>query len=209
MMYEYENEIWNKGLDIIVGLDEVGRGPMAGPVVVAGVVLDKNVMIEGLNDSKKLTPKKREMLSKEIKEKALAYAIYYIDVEEVDRINVLEASRKGMTECVKIIREKLGHIDYVLTDCMKLYIEEPFMSIIKGDSKSASIAAASIVAKVERDNYMVELDKDFPEYGFKKHKGYVTKFHLDAIDKYGVSIHHRKSFDPVRKIIERDREKVK
>lgn len=201
-LYKYENELKDKGYKIIAGTDEVGRGPMAGPVVVASVVLDDNSFIEGLNDSKKLTPKKRKELSEIIKAKALDYSITFIPVEEVDRINVLEASRKGMLECIRKLKVK---VDYVLSDAVKLDFEFPCLNIIKGDSKSASIAAASIVAKVARDEYMDELDKDFPMYGFKKHKGYVTKYHLNAIDKYGVCIHHRKSFAPVQKIIERDK----
>lgn len=201
-LYKYENELKEKGYKIIAGTDEVGRGPMAGPVVVASVVLDDNNFIEGLNDSKKLTPKRRKELSEIIKAKALDYSITFIPVEEVDRINVLEASRKGMMECIRKLKVK---VDYVLSDAVKLDFEFPCLNIIKGDSKSASIAAASIVAKVARDEYMDELDKDFPMYGFKKHKGYVTKYHLDAIDKYGVCIHHRKSFAPVQKIIDRDK----
>lgn len=201
-LYKYESELKDKGYKIIAGTDEVGRGPMAGPVVVASVVLDDNNFIEGLNDSKKLTPKKRKELSEIIKAKALDYSITFIPVEEVDRINVLEASRKGMMECIRKLKVK---VDYVLSDAVKLEFEFPCLNIIKGDSKSASIAAASIVAKVARDEYMDELDKDFPMYGFKKHKGYVTKYHLNAIDKYGVCIHHRKSFAPVQKIIERDK----
>lgn len=200
-LYEYENDLKSKGYKIIAGTDEVGRGPMAGPVVVASVVLDDNNFIEGLNDSKKLTPKRRKELSEIIKQKALDYSITFIPVEEVDRINVLEASRKGMMECVRKLKVK---VDYVLSDAVKLDFEFPCLNIIKGDSKSASIAAASIIAKVARDEYMDELDKDFPMYGFKKHKGYVTKYHLDAIDKYGICVHHRKSFAPVQRIIERD-----
>lgn len=201
-LYQYENELKSKGYKIIAGTDEVGRGPMAGPVVVASVILDDNNFIDGLNDSKKLTAKKRKELSKIIKEKALDYSITFIPVEEVDKINVLEASRKGMMECIRKLKYK---VDYVLSDAVKLDFEFPCLNIIKGDSKSASIAAASIIAKVARDDYMDELDNDYPMYGFKMHKGYVTKYHLDAIDKYGVCCHHRKSFAPVQKIIERDK----
>ncbi len=201
-LYQYEKELKSKGYKIIAGTDEVGRGPMAGPVVVASVILDDNNFIEGLNDSKKLTAKKRKELSEIIKEKALDYSITFIPVEEVDRINVLEASRKGMMECVRKLKYK---VDYVLSDAVKLDFEFPCLNIIKGDSRSASIAAASIIAKVARDEYMDELDNDYPMYGFKMHKGYVTKYHLDAIDKYGVCCHHRKSFAPVQKIIERDK----
>lgn len=201
-LYQYENELKSKGYKIIAGTDEVGRGPMAGPVVVASVILNDNNFIDGLNDSKKLTAKKRKELSEIIKEKALDYSITFIPVEEVDRINVLEASRKGMMKCVRKLKYK---VDYVLSDAVKLDFEFPCLNIIKGDSKSASIAAASIIAKVARDEYMDELDNDYPMYGFKMHKGYVTKYHLDAIDKYGVCCHHRKSFAPVQKIMERDK----
>ena len=197
---DIENYLWDKGYKYIAGCDEVGRGPMAGPLVVASVILDKDNKIEGLNDSKKLTPKKREELAKIIKEKAIDYSITYIDVDEVDRINVLEASRKGMYECLKKLKLK----DFVLTDCMILDVDEKLLSIIKGDATSATIAASSILAKVERDNFMVALSKDYPVYGFEKHKGYVTKYHLDAIKKYGICKYHRKSFDPVRKIIEKE-----
>ena len=199
-MYFLEKILWEKGYKYIGGCDEVGRGPMAGPVVTACVVLDPNNMIQGLNDSKKLSIKKREELSKEIKEKALEYSITYIDNLEVDKINVLEASRKGMTECVK----KLKNIDYVLTDCMKLPdITLPVDDYIKGDATSASIAAASIIAKVERDHYMDEMAKVYPLYGFEKHKGYVTKAHLDAIEEYGVCPLHRKTYAPVARIVEK------
>lgn len=200
-MYFLEKSLLEKGYKYIAGCDEVGRGPMAGPVVTAAVVLDPNVKIEGLNDSKKLSYKRREELSKIIKEKALEYSITYIDNDEVDKINVLEASRKGMSKCVKC----LSHCDYVLTDCMKLYdISLPVDDYIKGDQTSASIAAASIIAKVERDHYMEEMAKVYPNYGFEKHKGYVTKLHKDAIKKYGICKLHRKSYAPVIEIINKE-----
>lgn len=197
-MYEYENELKQKGYKYIVGTDEVGRGPMAGPLVVASVILPENEIIEGLNDSKKLTPKKREELAKIIKEKAIEYQIQYMTVKEVDDLNVYEASRQAMIKCIRKMKHK---IDYVLSDAMPLDFEYPCLSLIKGDSKSASIAAASIIAKVERDHYMDELDKDYPMYGFKKHKGYVTKMHLEAINEYGVCEHHRVSFAPVKALL--------
>ena len=197
-MYYLEKMLWDKGYQYIAGCDEVGRGPMAGPVVCAAVVLDKNNIIEGLNDSKKLTYKRREELSKIIKDKALEYKITYIDNDEVDKINVLEASRKGMTIAVN----NLQHCDYVLTDCMDLYdITEPYETYIKADGSIASVAAASILAKVERDHYMEEMAKTYPHYGFEKHKGYVTKSHKDAIKKYGVCKLHRKTYAPVMEIL--------
>lgn len=197
-MYYLEKMLWDKGYQYIAGCDEVGRGPMAGPVVCAAVVLDKNNIIEGLNDSKKLTYKRREELSKIIKEKALEYKITYIYNDEVDKINVLEASRKGMTIAVN----NLQHCDYVLTDCMDLYdITEPYETYIKADGSIASVAAASILAKVERDHYMENMAKTYPHYGFEKHKGYVTKSHKDAIKKYGVCKLHRKTYAPVMEIL--------
>ena len=197
-MYYLEKMLWDKGYQYIAGFDEVGRGPMAGPVVCAAVVLDKNNIIEGLNDSKKLTYKRREELSKIIKEKALEYKITYIDNDEVDKINVLEASRKGMTIAVNNLKK----CDYVLTDCMDLYdITEPYETYVKADGSIASVAAASILAKVERDHYMENMAKTYPNYGFEKHKGYVTKSHTDAIKKYGVCKLHRRTYAPVMEIL--------
>lgn len=202
-MYEFENSLKQQGYKYIVGTDEVGRGPMAGPLVVACVLLPEGEIIEGLNDSKKLTAKKREQLALIIKEKAIEYQIQYMTVEEVDRLNVYEASRQAMMMCVRKMKHQ---VDYVLSDAMPLNFEFPCLSIIKGDSKSASIAAASIIAKVERDHYMEQLDNDFPMYGFKKHKGYVTKAHLQAIKEHGVCEHHRVSFAPVKEVIMRNAE---
>ncbi len=197
-MYEYENKLKEQGYKYIAGTDEVGRGPMAGPLVVACVILPEDEIIEGLNDSKKLTEKKREQLAKIIKEKAIEYQIQYMSVEEVDELNVYEASRQAMMKCIRKMKHK---VDYVLSDAMPLDFEFPCLSIIKGDMKSASIAAASIIAKVERDHYMVELGKQYPMYGFEKHKGYVTKAHLQAINEYGICEHHRLSFAPVKEVI--------
>lgn len=197
-MYYLEKRLWDKGYKYIAGCDEVGRGPMAGPVVCAAVVLDKNNIIDGLNDSKKLTYKRREELSKIIKENAIEYKITYIDNDEVDKINVLEASRKGMTISVN----NLKNCDYVLTDCMDLYdIKVPYETYIKADASIASVAAASILAKVERDHYMENMAKTYPHYGFEKHKGYVTKSHKEAIKKYGVCKLHRKTYAPVMEIL--------
>ena len=197
-LYEYELEAYEKGFNYIAGTDEVGRGPMAGPLVAAAVILPKGLEIEGLNDSKKLSPKKRDQLYQVIKEKAIEVEVTFIDVESVDRLNVYEASKLAMMTCIEKMKHK---VDFILTDAMKLDIDIPYLSIIKGDAKSASIAAASIIAKVERDNYMIALDSEYPQYGFKNHKGYVTKAHLEAIKKYGVTDIHRKSFAPVSNII--------
>jgi ribonuclease HII len=197
-IYEYEKNAYEHGYHNIAGTDEVGRGPMAGPLVAAAVILPEGLEIPGINDSKKLSPKKREELYQIIKEKAIEVTVTFIDVEEVDRLNVYQASKLAMTKCIQKMKHK---VDYILTDAMNLDLDIPYLSLIKGDAKSASIAAASIIAKVERDRYMVEIDAKYPQYGFKKHKGYVTKAHLEAIKKYGVTEMHRKSFAPVQEIL--------
>jgi ribonuclease HII len=194
-MYSYENELIKNGHVYIAGCDEVGRGPLAGPVVAAAVILDPNVLIEGLNDSKKLSEKKREALDTEIREKALAFEIVYIYPKEIDNINIYQASKKAMITAIQALNPKPT---FVLSDAMPLSeIGIPFESIIKGDSKSATIAAASIIAKVERDKYMVDMSIKYPEYGFEKHKGYPTKQHIEALNKYGVLDIHRKTYKPV------------
>jgi ribonuclease HII len=197
-MYEYEEQLLKQGYLNIVGTDEVGRGPMAGPLVAAAVILPPNIIIEGLNDSKKLTSKKREELYIEIMEKAIEVQVTFIDVETVDRVNVYEASKIAMSQSIRKMKNK---VDYILADAMNLNLGIPSLGIIKGDAKSLSIAAASVIAKVERDHYMIEMDEKYPEYGFKNHKGYVTKAHLQAINKYGITEIHRKSFAPVRECL--------
>lgn len=197
-IYCYEDDLLKKGYKYIVGTDEAGRGPMAGPLVVAAVILPNGYRLDRLDDSKKISPKVRDELYEIIMRDALEVKVEVISVEDVDKLNVYEASKKGMTDCV--LGFKLP-IDYVLTDCMKLDIDIPFLDLVKGDSKSASIAAASIIAKVTRDRIMDELDNEYPEYGFKKHKGYVTKYHLEMLEKYGISKVHRKSFAPVKKYL--------
>ena len=200
IMYDYENDLLNNGHKYIAGCDEVGRGPLAGPVVAAAVILDPFNKIEGLNDSKKLSEKKRNLLNKEIMEKAIDYKITYIYPEEIDRINIYQASKKAMIESIIALDIKPT---FVLSDAMPLNeLGIPYLSIIKGDTKSATIAAASIIAKVERDNYMIELSKKYPEYGFEKHKGYPTKMHLEALKKYGVQDFYRKTYNPVRELLE-------
>ena len=192
-MYKYEEALLKRGYRTIAGTDEVGRGPLAGPLVCAAVILDPHNKIEGLNDSKKLSEKKREFLFDEIKKKAIAFSIVYIDEETIDEINVYQASKKGMLEAIN----KLSiEAEYVLSDAMPLG-DIKHESIIKGDTKSASIAAASILAKVDRDRFMVALAKKYPEYGFEKHKGYPTKQHLEALNRYGVLDIHRKTYKPV------------
>ncbi len=196
-LYSYENDLLKKRYKYIAGTDEAGRGSLVGAVYCAAVILDPNNIIEGLNDSKQLTEKKREELYREIKEKALAYKIVAIDNETIDRINILEASRLGMEEAVRGLSIKP---DYILTDYMKLYnIKDiEYLPLAHGDALSASIAAASILAKVERDHYIVELDKKYPEYHFKDNKGYATKSHKEALKKYGPCEIHRKSYEPVK-----------
>jgi len=197
-LYKYENEIWNKLFNNIVGTDEAGRGPMAGPVVVAAVILKKDFKIAGLNDSKKLTARKRELLFAEIIKNAIEYQIRFIDVEEVDQLNVYQASKIGMIRCIKAFKSK---VDYVLSDAIDLDIGIDSLSLIKGDTLSASIAAASILAKVSRDRYMIEISKKYPEYGFERHKGYVTRYHLQKLKEYGPCDIHRRCFEPVRRVL--------
>lgn len=192
---KYENEARGAGYSRILGVDEAGRGPMAGPLVVGGVIFPEDFYDERINDSKKLTEKKREALYDLIIENALAYRIEVLSVEEVDTLNVYEASRTGMKRIVESLEP-----DFTLSDAMPLG-DIPHLSIIKGDAKSLSIGAASILAKVTRDRIMKEYGKQYPEYGFEKHKGYVTKAHKEALEKYGVIPIHRKSFAPVQKVL--------
>ena len=196
---QFENEAYMKGYHTIIGLDEAGRGPMAGPLVVGGVIFPKDFYDERINDSKKLSEKKRELLYDFIIENALAFDIEIISVEEVDELNVYEASRTGMRRIIDRISVKP---DFALTDAMPLgegAIDH--LSIIKGDAQSMSIGGASILAKVTRDRIMKEYGKLYPGYGFEKNKGYVTKAHKEALEKYGVCPIHRRSFKPVRDVL--------
>ncbi|QVK21711.1 ribonuclease HII [Mycoplasmatota bacterium] len=196
MMYQFENELYSKGLRYIAGVDEVGRGPLAGPVVAAAVVLDKDIIIEGLDDSKKLSEKKRKYLFDQINLYALEVEYCFIWPNEIDQINILEASKKAMMNSIN----SLKNCDHILIDAVKLDYENS-TSIIKGDSKSASIAAASIIAKVIRDRYMVELGKKYPSYDFENNKGYGTKKHILALEEFGaIDEVHRKSFAPVSRL---------
>ncbi len=194
----YEKELYSEGYEFIAGTDEAGRGPLAGPVVAAAVILPKNTIITGVNDSKQLTEKKRNVLFDIINEKALAVGVAFIDNKKIDEINILEASRLAMMEAIKKLKIKA---QYVLSDAMPMNIDVPVKPIIKGDALSESIAAASIIAKVTRDRYMDEMDKIYPEYGFKKHKGYPTKAHIEAIKKYGITDIHRKTFKPIKTML--------
>jgi len=187
----YENEAWMNNR-LLVGIDEAGRGPLAGPMVVAGVVFPIGYDSGEINDSKQLTEKKREALYDIIIKDALFYDIVIVEPEEIDRLNILEADRKAMSEIAL-----KAPVDLVLTDAMDLYIDKNVVSLIKGDTISCSIAAASILAKVTRDRIMYEYDKIYPQYGFAKHKGYGTKAHLQALEEFGVTPIHRKSYRPV------------
>ena len=194
-MYEFENNLYQLGYKRIAGTDEVGRGPLAGPLVCAAVILDPDITIYGLNDSKKLTEAKRIKAAEEIKKYAIAYSIVYIFEEEIDQLNIYQASKKGMIDALNDLEEDF---DFVLSDAMPLGDEIPHEAIIKGDAKSASIAAASIIAKVSRDHYMEEMALKYPQYGFEHHKGYPTKQHLDAIEQYGICPIHRKTYKPIK-----------
>lgn len=190
---EIEENLYEQGNKYICGIDEAGRGPLAGPVVVAAVIMPKDSLIEGVNDSKKVSEKKREKLYEEITETAIAWGVGIIDQKEIDDMNILNSTKKGLTIALKelAIKPNLILVD-ALTNIDTLGI--PYQSIIKGDAKSYSIAAASIIAKVTRDRIMRQWDEIYPEYGFEKHKGYGTKVHIEAIKEYGICPLHRKSF---------------
>ena len=187
----FERELLASGAKLIAGMDEAGRGPLAGPVVAAAVIMPLDHPIEGVDDSKKVSEKKRERLFDEIIEKAIAYKICLADEQVIDEINILNATKKAMTECVTGLSVRP---DIVLVDAVKLALEVPTKAIIKGDALSYSIAAASILAKVYRDRLMREYDKEYPAYGFAKHKGYGTKDHIDAIRTVGPCPIHRRTF---------------
>ena len=200
-LYKYENELYEKGINYIGGVDEVGRGPLIGPVVTACVVLPKDFVLVGLNDSKQLSEKKRNEYYKYIKEHATACEVGIIGPETIDEVNIYEATKLAMKQAIDKVKEKIK-LEHVLIDAMPLELDIPTTSIIKGDAKSISIAAASVIAKVTRDEMMYELDKIYPQYGFKSHKGYPTKKHVEAINKYGLIDGYRKTYGPVKKIIE-------
>lgn len=200
-LYEYENELYDKGIKYIGGVDEVGRGPLIGPVVASCVVLPKDFVLEGLTDSKKLSEKKRNLFYDYIINNSLAYAVGIVSPEEIDEINIYEASRKAMIIAINKVREKIN-LEHVLIDAMPINLDIPTTSIIKGDAKSISIAAASVIAKVTRDSMMYELDEKYPMYGFASHKGYPTKKHIEAIHKYGLIDGYRKSYGPVKEVLD-------
>ncbi|HIT10162.1 MAG TPA: ribonuclease HII [Candidatus Onthousia faecigallinarum] len=198
--YQYERELRNKGITLIAGVDEVGRGPLVGPVVTACVILPEKFDLPGLTDSKKLSEKKREALYPMIKEQALGIGIGIVSAKRIDEINIYEATKEAMVKAISNCPIKPEH---VLIDAMKLDLDVPSTSIIKGDLKSITISAASVIAKVTRDHMLLELDQKYPMYDFKHNKGYPTKKHLEALEKYGVLEEHRKTYGPVKKVLEK------
>lgn len=204
-MLDFEKQFYSEKIKYIAGCDEAGRGPICGPVVCAAVIFDKDYKNDLINDSKKLTAKQREKLEEIIKKDALAYSVIFVSPQEIDQINILEASRTGMERALHSLKIKY---DLVVSDFMKLYHENcEVIPLVKGDAKCLSIAAASILAKVARDRYMLELDKKYPDYCFKSHKGYPTKSHLEIIKKFGIIDElYRKSYKPVKEIIYLDKQ---
>ena len=205
-LYENEKRLWSLGYESIAGCDEAGRGPLFGPVVIASVILPHDFVLEGLNDSKKLSEKKRNYYYPLIMERALAVSVSVVEADEIDKINIYEASRQGMLRATNSLKVKP---DYIITDAMPLdgFTNIPHEAIIKGDAKSITIAAASVIAKVTRDRLMYEIDKMHPEYEFKKHKGYPTKKHIELLEKYGIINGYRRTYGPVKKYIEEHKNK--
>ncbi|SEQ81843.1 ribonuclease HII [Basfia succiniciproducens] len=198
-MAEFE---YPQGFELIAGVDEVGRGPLVGAVVTAAVILDPNNPIDGLTDSKKLSEKKREKLAEEIKQKALAWSLGRAEPEEIDALNILQATMLAMQRAIKNLKIQ-PH--FVLIDGNRIpQLAIPAQAVVKGDSLVAEISAASIIAKVSRDHEMEVLDKQYPQYEFAKHKGYPTKVHLAKLAEFGVLPQHRRSFSPVRKLLENE-----
>lgn len=202
MSLTYQEQFYNEKINYIVGVDEAGRGPLAGPVVAAAVIFPRAYINNDINDSKQLTSKKREELFNIIKKDAIAYGVGVVGADEIDKINIYEATKKAMKMAINSLKH---NYDLILTDAMKLNgFNVEVIDIIKGDAKALPIAAASIIAKVTRDHMMDELDKKYPQYGFAKHKGYGTKIHIDALNKYGPIKHiHRFSYKPVANSLHR------
>ena len=194
-MLEYENNLYNEGVTLIAGVDEVGRGPLIGPVVACACILPVNFYHKDIKDSKKLSEKKREEMYKIIKENAISIGLGIVSEKVIDEVNIYEATKIAMKEAIKNLNITPEHI---LIDAMKLELNIPSTSIIKGDAKSESIAAASIIAKVTRDHMLDEMDKEYPMYDLKNNKGYGTKKHLEALQTYGPCKYHRVSYSPVR-----------
>lgn len=199
-LYTIEHNLHHLGAKHIAGVDEAGRGPLAGPVFAAAVILKPDAKFTHVDDSKKLSEKQRLLALEEIKAQSISISIGISSVEEIDLINIYRASREAMISAIKHLKVKP---DYLLIDAMPIEIDIPSESIIKGDQKSISIACASIVAKTARDAYMLEMDKLFPNYGFKNHKGYGTKEHLLALETYGITPIHRKTYEPVKSMLKR------
>ncbi len=199
-LLKYEKDLYKKNITLIAGVDEVGRGPLVGPVVASAVILPVNYKLNGLTDSKKLSEKKRNEFYKIIMHDAISIGIGIISPKKIDEINIYEASKLAMYEAISNLDIKPEH---VLIDAMKLNLEMPSTSIIHGDSLSLSIAAASVIAKVTRDEMMYELHKKYPNYHFDKHKGYPTKLHLECLEKYGPLDNYRFTYKPVRDLIEK------
>ena len=199
-LYQYEHELEKEGIQYIGGVDEVGRGPLIGPVVAACCVLPADFHLEGLTDSKKLSEKKREKFYDYIKEHALAYGIGEVSPERIDEVNIYQATKEAMHMAIKQVQDQIP-LEHVLIDAMPLELDIPSASIIKGDAKSISIAAASVLAKVTRDRMMIELDQKYPMYGFASHKGYPTKKHIEAIHQFGLIDGYRKTYGPIKEMV--------
>ena len=199
-MLDLEKEYYSEKVKVIVGVDEAGRGPLCGPVVAAACILPKGYHNEHINDSKKLTEKKREIAYQEIINDALAYGVGIVDAKRIDEINIYQATKEAMSKAINQINISY---DLILTDAMKLENQKvEVVPIIKGDAKAESIAAASIIAKVTRDHMLEEMDKKYPQYGFISHKGYGTKKHIEAIKKFGIiKGFHRESYEPIKSMI--------
>ena len=200
-MLRYEKELYQKGYQAIAGIDEVGRGPLAGPVVTACVILPKDCKIRHLNDSKKIPKKHHEEIYEEVLARALGVGIGIVDNDTIDRVNIYEATKLGMLQAIEQMKGEVTKPDYLLIDAMQLDTPIPQLSLIKGDANSLSIAAASIVAKVTRDRMMAEYAKECPGYAFDKNVGYSTKDHLAGLKQYGVTPIHRKSFEPIKSML--------
>lgn len=197
-LYKVESRFYKEGKKYIAGIDEVGRGPLAGPVTVAAVILPPHLFIKGLNDSKKVRPAERERIAGIIHEKALAVSIWSLPPSEIDALNIYQATMKAMYEAVKHLTVPP---EAVIVDAMPLHFKVPTVSMVHGDARSASVAAASIVAKVYRDHLMEKYDQTYPGYGFRENKGYGTAEHIAAIRKLGITPIHRKSFEPVKSML--------